>query len=155
MVKLRNNGMDSGYREFISGWMQIFFPYLKSGRVNTRLRPWNEIYFAGPEPEKFPSIVSSAPVDWNYHGNVFNLDFHSVTGVRQDPSAGVLVPVVGWYVTHSPPKPAAQRLADIKKEIIDLLEGHKDEIGDADTAQPWLVRVNALRSEQAKLEEAE
>ena len=39
MVKLRNNGQSSGYRNFISGWMQIFFPYLASGELNNNMRP--------------------------------------------------------------------------------------------------------------------
>lgn len=49
MVKLRNNGMFSGYAEFISGWMQILFPYLASGRLNEQLRPWHEMYFSRTE----------------------------------------------------------------------------------------------------------
>jgi hypothetical protein len=149
MVKLRNNGMSSGYAEFISGWMQIFFPYLKSGKVNKELRPWNEMYFRGPKPEEFPSIVSSAPVDWNYHGTIFNMGFYSVTGVRQDPSEGALAPVVSWYVTHSPPKTTVQHLAEIakiKKEIDDISKGHIDDFGE------WMKRLIPLHIKLEKLE---
>jgi len=109
MVKLRHNGMSSGYKEFISGWMQIFFPYLVSG-LNTTLRPWHEMFFHGPDPADFPPIVSSVPVDWNYYGSDINLDFHAgMTGVTQDSYNGTLGPVVGWYVTQSPPMPGRAR----------------------------------------------
>ena len=62
MVKLRHNGMGSGYKEFISGWMQIFFPYLGSGCINKQLRPWHELYFCGPKPAKvrFSSFEAAA-----------------------------------------------------------------------------------------------
>lgn len=156
MVKLRNNGMGSGYEEYISGWMQIFFPYLASGRMNERLRPWNEMYFQGPSPKEFPTIVSSAPVDWNYFGTTYDLDFHAgITGFGQDPSEGTIRPVVGWYVTHAPPKPADERLEDVKAEIEALLKGHEEEAkADVlDETQPWFERVSALRREQAELEQ--
>jgi len=103
MVKLRNNGMSSGRREFISGWMQIFFPYLASGNLNTGLQSWQKMYFDGPNPKEFPKIVSSAPVDWNYWGTEFKMDFNAgITAVTQNSSDGMLFPEIGWYVSHAP-----------------------------------------------------
>jgi hypothetical protein len=101
MVKLHDNGMDSGYREFISGWMQIFFPYLASGDLNSSLRPWQHMYFDGPEPHEFPPILCTAPVEWNYHGTQFMLDFNAgVNAVSQKEEDGMLSPEIGWYVAH-------------------------------------------------------
>lgn len=51
MSKLRRTGGGSGSHSFISDWIQLLFPYLKSGHFNTRLKPWNKM---------------SAPVDWDY-----------------------------------------------------------------------------------------
>jgi len=112
--EVANNGMGSGYAEFISGWRYIFFPYLKSSfqflnsvELNRSLHPWQETYFSGPEPANIPAVISSVPVDWDYHDEVFNLNFRAgITGVSQDPSDGTLAPVMSWFVTHVlPPNP--------------------------------------------------
>ena len=101
MVKLRNNGHSSGYEELISGWMQIFVLYLPLGELNTNLHPWQDMYFSGPDPKDFPSIIASAPVEWDYHDTDFNLDFNAgFTAVSQRGDDGMLVPELGWYVTH-------------------------------------------------------
>jgi len=129
MVKLRNNGMGSGSgsKEFISGWMQIFFPYLASGRLNKSLRPWHEMFFNGPNPNEFPTLISSVPVDWDYFGSNFDLHFHAgITGVSQNTADGMLAPVMGWYVTHAPPKSSAERL-EVEDEIAALSKVHKGE----------------------------
>lgn len=156
MVKLRATGGGSGSHSFISGWLQIFFPYLGSGKFNTRIRPWNEMYFAGPEPEDFPTIVSSAPVDWDYYGKSHNLHFHSgITGYTQDPTDnGTLTPLIGWYVTHDPPKDPDMRLEEVKGEIEALIKGHgvEAQVVPLDTSAPWYVRVCTLHSEQLALE---
>ena len=121
MVKLRNNGMGSGYCEWISGWVQIFFPHLG----HQPMRQWNEMYFSGPDPDEFPPVESFAPCDWNYHGTQFELEFHAgISGVSQDPATGRLSPITGWYVVHSLPKPRAERIAEAEKEIQDLQFGH-------------------------------
>lgn len=97
MVKLRNTGEFSGKAEWISGWMQIFFPYLASGELNTYLRPWQDMYFFGPDPEDFPTIIASAPVEWEYHGTDFNAGF---TGMSQRGDDRMIFPELGWYVKH-------------------------------------------------------
>lgn len=128
MVKLRNTGGGSGSHDFISGWLQIFFPYLRDGEFNSQLKPWSEMYFEGPDPENFPTTISSAPVDWEYYGNSFNLHFHAgITGFTQDPDDGTLTPLIGWYVTHDPPKDPDMRLEEVKEEIKVLLKGHIEE----------------------------
>eukprot|EP00551_Chaetoceros_affinis_P015624 CAMPEP_0203711866 /NCGR_PEP_ID=MMETSP0091-20130426/69739_1 /ASSEMBLY_ACC=CAM_ASM_001089 /TAXON_ID=426623 /ORGANISM="Chaetoceros affinis, Strain CCMP159" /LENGTH=471 /DNA_ID=CAMNT_0050589817 /DNA_START=657 /DNA_END=2073 /DNA_ORIENTATION=- len=104
MVKLRNNGMDSGFQSFISGWIQILFPYFADGYLNTSLQPWEKMYFNGPEPEDFPkNIISSAPVLWDYWGTEFQMNFHAgMTAVSQNDADGMLFPKIGWYVSHAP-----------------------------------------------------
>jgi len=147
MVKLRNNGMGSGYAEFISGWIQIFFPYLASGKLNRELRPWHEMFFHGPKPGEFPTIISSVPVDWDYNGSKFDLHFHAgITGVSQNAVDGTLAPVIGWYVTHAPPKSLAERLTDIEDEIMALSKGHQCETSSVEYG-----RINELKLEQARL----
>ena len=59
------------------------------------------MYFSGPDPTNISAIISSVPADWDYHGEVFNLNFLAgITGVSQDPSDGTLTPVMSWFVTH-------------------------------------------------------
>jgi hypothetical protein len=151
MVKLRHNGMGSGYCEFISGWVQIFFPHLGSrGRQQPPMRQWNEMYFTGPDPGDFPLIDSFAPCDWNYHGAKYDLEFHAgITGVRQDPESGRLSPLTGWYVAHTPPKPNEVEIENTEKEINDLYKGHKKdfELGYSHYKdQAWYARIKELRN---------
>ncbi|CAB9515830.1 expressed unknown protein [Seminavis robusta] len=161
MVKLRHNGAGSGYREFISGWIQIFFPHLgysRRSKAKQTMRQWNEFYFSGPKPDEFPSVESFAPCDWNYHGSLFDLEFHAgIAGVSQDPDSGRLAPVTGWYVVHTPPKGKARRMEDIFKEIQDLERGHKEDMKlgyEHYKDQPWNARVRALWKEMSALEMA-
>jgi len=107
MVKLRHNGEVSGYREFISGWVQIFFPYLSHyGSDAPPMRQWNEMYFSGPDTKDFLPVSSFVPCDWNYFGTKYDLEFHAgITGARQDPETGCVAPVTGWHVIHELPKP--------------------------------------------------
>jgi len=106
MVKLRHNGMVSGYREFISGWVQIFFPYLSHYESDAPMRQWNEMYFSGPDMKDFLPVSSFVPCDWNYFGTKYDLEFHAgITGARQDPESGCVAPVIGWHVIHELPKP--------------------------------------------------
>mmetsp|Transcript_24811 Transcript_24811/g.29942 ORF Transcript_24811/g.29942 Transcript_24811/m.29942 type:complete len:212 (-) Transcript_24811:130-765(-) len=128
MLKLREVSMGSGGYNFISGWLQILFPYLKNDRLNTRLRPWQEMYFSGPEPEEIPSIISAAPVDWEYYGTTYNLHFHAgIIGCVQNSVDGTLMPVNGWFVTHDPEKEPDERMKVVQSEIDALLKGHADE----------------------------
>jgi len=105
MVKLRVSGYGSGSHSFISGWVQILYPYLASGKENRFMRPWQEMYFSGPEIDQFSRISSAAPVDWNYFGTPYDLHFHAgFAGMVQDPETGEVAPTLGWHVTHDPPK---------------------------------------------------
>ena len=151
MVKLRHGREQSGASPSVSGWMQILFPYLKSGELNLGLRPWQEMYFYGPDPDNIPAVISSTPVDWNYYGTTYDLHFQAgFTGCTQDPADGTLTPVMGWYVTHDPPQDPEKRLETIKDEIVALLKGHAEEAEAdmLDNTQPWYARVSVLHLEQ-------
>ena len=154
MVKLRYEG-GSGASSVVSGWMQILFPYLKSGELNMGLRLWQEMYFHGPDPDNIPAVISSAPVDWDYYGTTYNLHFQAgFTGCTQDPVDGTLTPVMGWHVTHDPPQDPEKRLETIKDEIMALLKGHaKEAQADVlDKTEPWYARVSVLHFEQKSVE---
>jgi len=170
MVKLRHNGEASGYEEYISGWVQIFFPYLLDGgrghkdtnnsdKTNTKVRQWNEMYFEGPEPNEFPPIESYAPCDWNYFGTKYDLEFHAgISGVIQDSNTGALSPTIGWYVTHTLPKPNAVRIEEIEKEMDDLLLGHKERVSNnkksavSEDDEEYLAARNRFRELHEELE---
>ena len=155
MVKHRRTGGGSGAYSFISGWMQIFFPYLASGRLNEGLKPWQQMYFYGPKMDQFPPICSSAPVDWDYHGAVFDLNFHAgIIGYTQDPADGTLSPLLGWYVSHVPPKSPLLQLNDYKKELNDLHLGHKEDLAAevVDKNAPFYRRIAFLEEKIAELE---
>merc|ERR1711939_770663 len=148
MVKLRDTGGGSGSYSFISGWIQILYPYLASGRVNGNMRPWQEMYFAGPQLDEFPPISSAAPVDWEYYGVTHNMHFHAgFAGMVQDPASGEVSPALGWHVSHDPPQDKTARLAQVKKEMDDLAAGHAGEAADG----AWAHRMIVLRLEHEKL----
>jgi hypothetical protein len=156
MVKLRHRG-GSGACSAVSGWLPIFFPYLKSGSLNTKLCPWQEMYFSGPEPNDIPAVLSSAPVDWDYYGTTYDLHFCAgFTGCTQDPSDGTLTPMIGWYVTHDPPSDPKERLVVITAEMEALLKGHASQAKAhvLDTRQRWYVRVSLLFLEQKVIQES-
>lgn len=121
MVKLRHTGGGSGAHSFISGWIQILFPFVGSeSKLSTTLRPWQEAYFEGPELRDFPPICSNAPVDWEY-GDVgtFDLTFHAgILGFTQDRTTGALSPRLGWFVSHVPGDHSKQlHVEEYKKEL--------------------------------------
>ena len=166
MVKLRHTGGGSGSYSFISGWVQILFPYLASGKLNQKLRPWYEMYFEGPELDDFPPVFSTAPVDWEYYGETFDMTFHAgIVGCTQEEgaptnkyAAGALSPLLGWYISHSPPKPPLHQLKLYKKERDDLLKGHKEEVAAVAAADskakgnPWYQRVAYLNEQITALQ---
>jgi len=151
MVKLRHNGMGSGYSEFISGWVQILYPSLAYCRKGEPMRQWHEMYFSGPDMDDFPIVASFAPCDWTYYGTKYDLEFHAgITGTRQDPETGCVSPVTGWHVIHELPKPNSVKIEKAEKEIKDLFTGHVEDKKKGYyhyKDQAWYKRVEVLRSE--------
>jgi len=130
MVKMRHKsafGSGESSEDYITGWVQILYPYLKSGSLNRNMQSWENCYWNGPETGDFPSILSSAPVDWDK----LEMHFHAgITGFTQDPVDGALRPAVGWRVTHDPEKDPHTRIANYKEEIEALQKGMTNDDAD-------------------------
>ena len=126
MVKVRQHGFGSGAHESISGWIALLFPYLQGGELSPHLRPWREMTAGhGPRPEEFPSVLSSAPVEWDFNGATQNLHFHAgFVGVAVDAPTRALRPAIGWMVTHDPPSSPAGRRDFLENELAELVAGH-------------------------------
>jgi len=129
MVKMRHKsafGSGESSEDYITGWVQIFYPYLKNGYLN-RMPSWEHCYWSGPATNKFPSILSSAPVDWDG----LELHFHAgITGFTQDPADGSLCPELGWRVTIDPEKDPETRISNYKKEVNELRKGMTGDSAD-------------------------
>lgn len=165
MVKIRQHGAGSGSFSTISGWLSILFPYLppeggwgaradkdNSGR-SPHMRHWKECTQPshGPRPEHFPSLLSSAPVRWDYFGDLKELHFHAgPIGCRIDPASGAIAPCNGWVITHDPPMEPAAKLAQLHTLRADLMKAH----GGDEHAIAWRTpyQLSQLDAQIASLE---
>eukprot|EP01084_Bolivina_argentea_P038461 71099_1 len=105
-------GKVKAYKKFISGWINIFFPFVgkKNYENQWAFMPYsgdknaNEQYKGksslGPEPKEFPNGTASAPVLWKYgYRTTYKLDFVAgFMGYEQDKQTLQLKPVIGWYI---------------------------------------------------------
>ena len=71
--------------------------YVKEGRDGPKGR---DIYKrTGPDCANFPTGIASAPVKWNYHGEIIDLAFKAgFVGATQDIETGTIRPLVGWFM---------------------------------------------------------
>ena len=139
MVKRIQHGMGSGSFSSISGWINVFYPYLEEGKENPYLKPWREMLQSdGPELSDFPSIFSSAPVEWDYNGTLLKLHCHAgMMGAIQDEHTLALRPHISWVVTHDPPMEPTLRIAQLEKELASIRA-----CGDVDyTTRYWIDRA--------------
>lgn len=106
MVKRVDNGMGSGYAEWLSGWISNLYPYLSTGEVNEYMMPWREMMTCrGPDTSHIPNLMSSVPVLWKYYDKTFPLHYHGgYIGMTQNPETLALQPLIGWIVSHDPAK---------------------------------------------------
>lgn len=120
----------------LTGWLQVFFPYLKDLgdpgklRPNTYLSGWRRAHETaverdgdqkrrrlldpaeGPSIGLLPSGMSSAPVKFRHvlTGEETDLRFIAgMFGVAQDATTGALSASFGWAVTHAAQLPARRR----------------------------------------------
>jgi hypothetical protein len=138
MVKRIEHGFGSGSYSTISGWINVFYPYLEAD-VNPFLEPWEQLIQSdGPEPGDFPRVISSAPVEWDYNGDLIKLHFHAgMMGTIQDPKTLALRSRVGWAVTHDPPQSPKERIPELEKQISDIKAA-----GDTDwSTKYWIKRA--------------
>ena len=106
----------SGGYDYLSGWLNVFFPYIEEGRrMNSLCVPYkaeggynvdsssvesNTSPDLGPDLRALPSGFSKAPVTWLYtRGEVYKISLEFLSGfVGMTFDDGVAKPVVGWYV---------------------------------------------------------
>eukprot|EP00048_Salpingoeca_helianthica_P010353 m.148890 g.148890 ORF g.148890 m.148890 type:complete len:430 (-) comp15063_c4_seq4:1026-2315(-) len=119
----------------ITGWIQVFFPYIRSDEFNRSLTEWRQAYreatAAGPDAalkaagsrrfgdryargvslDSLPSSIASAPVQYRDlpSGTIHPMTFYSgLTSLHQDPD-GSLSLRSGWAVVHGDPRPSIGR----------------------------------------------
>jgi hypothetical protein len=87
---------------FISGKINVFFPYLKNHRSGVFDLPNQAIYerHSYAAPADFPMGLSKAPFLWVYHEKEFPMEFlGGFIGAAQDPATLEVRPALGWGVT--------------------------------------------------------
>jgi hypothetical protein len=86
---------------YVSGAVNVFFPYLKHNRPNPSVLAWDKHGMAGggPTPDQFPVGLTGVPFVWDYRGNEFDMTFlGGFVGVSQDPTSLQVRPAIGWSV---------------------------------------------------------
>jgi len=101
----------------VTGWINVLFPYLETAEVTdkreivTRPRPnaWSIDWDRppshrgdGPSEHRFGSGLASAPLAWEYFGQMIPLDvLGGFFGLSQDPESLAVRPAIGWVVCES------------------------------------------------------
>jgi len=104
MVKFVPARGGSGAHDSVSGWINIFYPYMIEGE-NYYMESWKELkQDRGPDPEDFPQLLLSTPVTWDYLGKVIKFHFHSgIVGAIQDKKTFALSPCSAWIISRDSP----------------------------------------------------
>lgn len=97
-----NGGFGSGAVSKISGWINWLFPYVQGQDQlvpNPKMGLSGLQYGDGLAEDDYPSSLSKVPFEWNYYGQVFNMELLAgVTSVVQDGATCAVAPSVGWGV---------------------------------------------------------
>jgi hypothetical protein len=124
MVKYDSSKGSGENKSWISGWINTFFPYDQNNKFNSWTMTWPDLCTKQKEisdkknpnanywddirivngmlAEGFPKTFSSAPVKWNYLGNIFSLTFKAGTiGATQDVNTLEVKPGMGWAVIEN------------------------------------------------------
>jgi hypothetical protein len=130
MVKKIQVGQGSGSYTALSGWINALYPYLNKDKENPFVMHWEElVQDDGPEPQDFPNTMSSAPVEWNYFGTLYQLHFHAgMYGMFQNPETLALSPRIGWFITHDPAKTPEERIKQLEEDIASFMPNQCDRI---------------------------
>lgn len=92
---------------YVSGWMVLFFPYLKTyedlQRNHMLDKPfdWSEPArpFGGINTDSFPGSLAKAPFIWHYYDQEYQMDFLAgFIGYTQDEQTLAIRPKIGWAV---------------------------------------------------------
>ena len=103
----------SGCEAHISGWVNVFFPYVgSSGRTVNPCLDWRKVGEAnasrgiGVPISYFPSNLASAPVKWTFPEDRKEYDMTFVAGfvgASQNPKTKALRPELAWAVLEKKP----------------------------------------------------
>jgi hypothetical protein len=91
----------------VSGWVNVFFPYLNNWRNPGEFNMPNpsahvENSSRGVGPDQFPLGITSTPFIWLYCGTTIPMQFLAgFIGTTQDPTSKVVRPIQGWGIAES------------------------------------------------------
>lgn len=114
---------DASGGPYISGWINVFFPYVGGQRSLYSDLSWSESLldgnFEGSSTKSFSSGLSKVPFTWNYLGTKIQMEFlGGFVGVSQRKD-GALRPEIGWAVRE--PRDDAQSFSpDRPKPPVDF-----------------------------------
>jgi len=89
---------------FVTGWINVLFPYLVRRRTSRNCRFWNHSATrwedgAGHTAAEFPTGLSSAPFSWKYLDSEFPMVFTGgFVGVSQNAGTGAVRSAIGWAI---------------------------------------------------------
>lgn len=98
-----NSGRGSGAVSKVSGWINWLFPYVQDDGEDLIRNPKVGVsgleYGDGLEERQYPGSLSKVPFEWNYYGQVFDMELLAgVSAVVQDPVTCAVAPSIGWAV---------------------------------------------------------
>lgn len=93
----------SGGVSKVSGWINWLFPYTNDHQKkltrNSKVGVSGLEYGDGLRESDYPSSLSKVPFEWNYYGNIFDMELLAgVSAVAQEQSTCAITPNVGWAV---------------------------------------------------------
>ncbi len=107
----RGGDRGSGGYNWLNGWFNIFFPYLKNKEWNRYCEPYSatqsyvlegpqqDSKVVGVDEDELSVGISQVPVIWDYYGREFPLIFYAgFICAKQDCHTKVITPNVAWYV---------------------------------------------------------
>jgi hypothetical protein len=124
----------SGGSSYISGWINVFFPYLNN-KENQYCQSWSDLKqkmtasvslikgerglndtqllnsrLSGNDINCFKLTFSSAPVVWHYLSTDYNLTFKTgFVGATQDIKTGTIEPQISWAIIEKVPDLTCQK----------------------------------------------
>lgn len=99
----KNSGGGSGSPSKISGWINWLFPYLQCEGPKLYRNPKVGVssveYGDGLEQSDYPISMAKVPFQWNYFGEIFDMEFLAgISAVTQDKLSCAVSPTIGWGV---------------------------------------------------------
>jgi hypothetical protein len=117
----RGGQRGSGGYNWLNGWFNILFPYLKTHQWNSFCTAYspsadyvlegiqsapNMSEIVGVNESGLPCGISTAPVVWDYFGKEIPLTFHAgFICAKQDPTSFIITPHIGWYIVQRDEQP--------------------------------------------------